>query len=106
MKKAIVSVSNDLATDRRVDKNCQALLKSGYEVLLIGRKRKDSLAIERREYKTHRMRLLFDKGFLFYAELNCRLFFYILFHKADLLFSNDLDTLLPNYLISKINFYI
>lgn len=102
MKKAIVSVTNDLVNDRRVDKNCHALLKSGYEVLLIGRIRKNSLAIEARDYKTKRLRLLFDKGALFYAEYNFRLFCYLLFHRAHLLFSNDLDTLLPNYLVSKI----
>lgn len=102
MKKAIVSVTNDLINDRRVDKSCRALIKSGYEVLLIGRKRKNSVPLERREYKTQRMRLLFNKGPLFYTEYNFRLFFYLLFHKVDLLFSNDLDTLLPNYLISKI----
>ncbi|WP_299012207.1 glycosyltransferase [uncultured Polaribacter sp.] len=101
MKKIIVSVTNDLTTDQRVAKVCDSLKSADFEILLIGRKLKNSLPLER-DYKTKRIRLLFNKGFLFYATYNCRLFFILLFTKADILLANDLDTLLPNYLVSKL----
>ena len=88
LKKVIISVINDLATDQRVDRTA--------------RKLKNSLPLKEKSYKTKRMILLFNKGPFFYVEYNIRLFLFLLFHKSDLLVSNDLDTLLPNYLIHKI----
>ena len=99
MKRIIVSVTNDISTDQRVDKVCCTLLKEGFEILLIGRKLKSSNPLNR-NYNTKRINLIFNKGFLFYAEFNFRLFFILLFSKKDILLSNDLDTLLANYLVS------
>ena len=98
LTKVIVSVTNDLSTDQRVDKVCNTLTNMGFAVTLVGRKLPGSMVLNERPYATHRMRLLFRKGPLFYAEFNIRLFLYQLFKSCDLLVANDLDTLLSSYL--------
>ncbi|MFM7021704.1 MAG: glycosyltransferase [Flavobacteriales bacterium] len=102
MKKVIVSVTNDLSTDQRVHRHCEALVDMGFEVLLVGRKLNNSIPLTKRRYACKRMVLLFSKGPLFYMEYNVRLSLLLLFQRFDLLLSNDLDTLLPNYLLSKL----
>ena len=101
-KKVIVSVINDLVTDQRVKKVCETLESMNLEVILVGRRLSDSPRMDERSYKVHRMKLIFTKGPLFYAEFNIRLTLFLLFNKVDILVSNDLDTLLSNYLISKL----
>ena len=101
MKRVILSVTEDLYTDQRMDKMSLFLHKKGFDVTLVGRCYGDSPKLAPRPYKTKRLRLLFRRGFLFYAEYQFRLLLYLLFKKCDLLVANDLDTLLPNYLVSK-----
>jgi len=100
--RAIVAVINDLLTDQRVHKSCMALQQSGYEVILIGRSLRTSPAMPQRPYACVRMKLMFEKGPLFYAEFNIRLFLYLFFSRFNLLVANDLDTVLPVFFLSRL----
>ena len=97
-----VTLSNDLVTDQRVQKVCRSLVEWGHQPLLIGRCRTESLALPAWPFKAVRMKLLFETGPAFYAELNLRLFFKLLFTRCDAIHANDLDTLLPAYLVARI----
>jgi glycosyltransferase involved in cell wall biosynthesis len=101
MKRVYISVTSDLVTDQRVHRTAATLHKKGLDVTLIGRKKKDSAEISR-EYKTVRFKLVWEKGPMFYVAYNLRLFFFLLFRKTDILVANDLDTLFPNFLVSKV----
>lgn len=83
-------------------KIAETVRESGCEVLIIGRERGDCCRKDLVPFNVRRFRMLFKKGFLFYASFNLRLFFFLLFHRTDILVANDLDTLLPNFLVSKI----
>jgi len=101
LKKVSLSVINDLVTDNRIHKVAVSLQKMGFQPLMVGRLLPESHSIER-DYQTHRMKLLFRKGPMFYFEYNFRLFFYLLKSKIDVFVANDLDTLPANYLASRI----
>jgi glycosyltransferase involved in cell wall biosynthesis len=100
LKRVIISVTNDLVTDNRVHKVSTSLTSFGYEILLVGRKLKFSEDVNR-SYKSKRFRLIFNKGMLFYAEYNIRLFFFLLFARVDIMLSNDLDSLPANFLAAR-----
>ncbi|MCK5820636.1 MAG: glycosyltransferase [Bacteroidales bacterium] len=101
LKRVISTVTNDLVGDQRIHKAAMSLLKAGWSPELVGRRFKSSEPVSR-EYKTRRFRLLFNKGPLFYACYNIRLFCYLLVVRADLFLANDLDTLPAVWMASKL----
>jgi glycosyltransferase involved in cell wall biosynthesis len=101
-KRIIMAVSNDLVADQRVHRSAETLTGEGADVLVVGRKLSHSQDVGKRMYRVKRMQLLFSKGPLFYACLNFRLFLFLLFHRADILVSNDLDTLLACFLVCRL----
>ncbi|MEP6677221.1 MAG: glycosyltransferase [Ferruginibacter sp.] len=102
MNRLIFTVTNDLTYDQRMIRICTSLGEHGDDVLLVGRKLKDSVPLKKEAFRQKRLYCFFNKGKLFYAEYNTRLFFFLLFIKMDLICAIDLDTILPCYFISKL----
>ncbi|MFV0139066.1 glycosyltransferase [Empedobacter falsenii] len=101
--KILSAVLNNIETDQRLDKVCHSLLKFGYDVELIGATLKGKPNLNK-PYKTHLIEMNNQSTMKMYAEFNWKLFF-TLFKKTDkktILLANDLDSLFPFYLVSKI----
>lgn len=100
-RRVVLSVINDLTSDQRVHRMAATLREWGFQPLVVGRLLPESKPLNR-TYETRRMRLFFRKGKLFYLEYNFRLFWLLLFQKADVFAANDLDTLTPNFLVARL----
>jgi glycosyltransferase involved in cell wall biosynthesis len=100
MKRLVFAVTNDLNYDQRMIRICTSLAEAGYAVTLIGRRWSGSPALVPRPFQQKRLFCFFRTGKLSYLEYNLRLFFYLLFIKADAVCAIDLDTILPFYFIS------
>ena len=102
MKKIFCTVTNDLTYDQRMQRICTTLQRNNFEVKLIGRKISNSKELTKQVYQQKRLQCFFNKGFLFYAEYNIRLFIFLLFSDFDIVCGCDLDTLLATTLAAKI----
>ena len=100
--KVIISVFNNLYTDQRVEKVCKTLYDNGYDPILIGNNWMGTPEMSR-PYPFFRIDLKSKKLRFAYIEFQRKLYQEIL-KNADnktILLANDLETLMPNYLISK-----
>lgn len=94
MARIIIFATTDLVSDQRLHRTSITLHQEGHDILTIGRRLAGTPKIVIRKYSVKLFRMVFKKGFFFYLFFNIRIFFYLLFHKFDLVCSNDLDTLL------------
>lgn len=101
MKKIICTVTNDLTFDQRMIRICTSLSKAGFEVMLIGRELPSSKPLAPQPFRQKRLKLFFNKGKLFYLEINIRLAFLLMFSRFDIIHSVDLDTLVPGFFAAK-----
>lgn len=102
MKHIYFTVTNDLSFDQRMHRICTTLSNAGYNVTLVGRELKTSRPLLQEPFKQKRLRCFFNKGFLFYAEYNLRLFFFLLLQRPGAICAIDLDTIMPCLLVSRL----
>ncbi|MCJ8152831.1 glycosyltransferase [Chryseobacterium sp. SSA4.19] len=101
-KKIIISAFSNLYTDQRIEKVCQTLHENGYQIELIGNDWNGAGDMVR-PYPFSRIHLISKSLKTAYFEFNWKLY-QELKKKADkntVFYANDLDALLPNYLIAK-----
>lgn len=102
--KIIFLVSNDLSNDQRVQRHSKAMQEQGYDVLLLGRLKKNTNHSITIPLPTKRFKLLFERSFLFYACLNIRFFIYLVLNRSsyDVIWVNDLDTLPSGFFAARL----
>jgi hypothetical protein len=105
MKKAtriVCTVTNDLNYDQRMIRICSTLADAGYDVTLVGFKRKNSKPLIQRSFKQIRIPIIAEKGKIMYIDYWIKLFFFLLFRPVDIICAIDLDTILPVFYISEL----
>lgn len=90
-KRVTICSTSDYATDYRLHKTAKSLSDLGFDVIRLGRS--CPWHITKPSADTKLMKLIFKKGPLFYAEINVRLFLFLIFSRTDIIYSVDLDTL-------------
>jgi len=102
--RAIIAVISDLSTDMRVRKHSVLLSSMGFSVTLIGRHNPNALPLSLPLATVSMLRVPFRKGPMMYLWFNIALLFRLLrLRKADIYIANDLDTLIPCYMVSRLN---
>ena len=93
-KHIICTVTNDLVYDQRMIRICTALVEMGHQVTLVGREKKSSEALVKRDFEQVRLKVSAERGKWFYFQFYRALKRWLLAQKMDVLYAVDLDTLL------------
>ncbi len=89
----IATVTNDLNQDQRMQRICATLSGIGFDTLLVGRQRSNSQPIRHQPFRQLRLKCIFNRGKLFYAEYAIRIFLFLLANPWEVVYAVDLDTL-------------
>lgn len=100
--RVVSAIINDIFTDQRVRKQAGVLKSLDCDVVIACRRLPDCPVTTDDSFISKRFSFQVNKGPLFYFLYNLRLLFYLIFHRFDLYIANDLDTLLPCFIVSRI----
>ncbi|MDP3393998.1 glycosyltransferase [Sediminibacterium sp.] len=103
MQSIVFTVTNDISYDQRMHRICSSLAVNGFQVRIIGVKRRGSIPLPipplyHVSYQQQRLNCFFQKGPLFYLEFNIKLFILLCSLSYDTACAIDLDTILPVWL--------
>lgn len=91
-------------TDQRIQRIAMTLAEDGHSIKVYTRKHKHFVANSNSSIRLKFIRTLFKKGPLFYLTYNLKIFIKILFSRVDVIYANDLDTLLGCWMGSVLRF--
>lgn len=103
----VLTVTNDLSYDQRMQRIGSSLAAAGYKVTLVGRELPNSIPLEEKTFRQVRLKCHNHSGKLFYLEYNWRLYRFLLRYTSGrsahqlAICAIDLDTIMPVLAISK-----
>lgn len=93
MKKVTFLISNDFTFDQRMQKICGTLQSAGFLITIRFPKKLSAQVFPKNGIRVLPFPMIFKRGFLFYLELNHRLFWRSVFSRTEMISAVDLDTL-------------
>ncbi|MGC8803649.1 MAG: glycosyltransferase [Bacteroidales bacterium] len=97
-----LSVTNDVVADQRIHRIATTLVEEGFQVNVVGRRLQTHYDFSNRPYRVHLLNIPFKRGIFFYACYNLWLLLFLIVRKTHVLIANDLDTLIPNFMVGRL----
>ncbi|HVZ56404.1 MAG TPA: glycosyltransferase [Chitinophagaceae bacterium] len=97
-----VSVISNITTDQRVIRVCSTLQALGFSVTVFYRRLPGSLPPGTYPFRIRAIPCRFRRGIAQYVEFTGKLLVVLLFSRTRYFLANDLDTLLPNFVVSRL----
>lgn len=85
-------MTNDIFSDQRIQRVAHTLDDAGYDITILYRNKGSRNGYY--NWKCRGIKMMFNRGTLFYLEFNLRSFIYLIFKQFDIVTSTDVDTII------------